>query len=619
MKVDAGRVARLYRLVEGRPRTTAVVVDGAPVPVAGPEISLIVDGRRWSDTDLTPSSVEARPDGSALAWTLAAGDGGAGLSVRLVVEADRAAGVVRKRAEIRGRGRLEHVELDRWPDLAVDGFETTGEPVPYNAGPVGLGQPVFAPGFFAGIEHPVAENLVGPGGAGATLGLPVAFDLGAGPYRSPAAVAGAGGLEELWDYVDTLRPQPPRLVTLTNNWYHLGATGLMDEAAVAGEVAGFSQVSARHGLSLDHVCLDDGWEGDWERPTGLWGRMAPSRFPRGLAPLTGCGIGLWLSPMGGYGERRRARLEWAGAAGMEVDPRAGLLCAAGTRYRAHLADALTRWTEAGVGYWKLDGLSFTCQEPGHGHPVGPGARTAQVDSFLGLVQGIRAVRPDVVVAFTIGSHPSPWWLSTVDFVWRGGLDDTEAADAGSRLDRFDTYIDTCLAAYRPAALPVSALVTFSIVESSAAGYREDGGPDGAARWARHCWLAAGRGSLHHDLYVAPDSLSEDEWAVLAEALAWARGHRHVLARSRMVLGDPARGEIYGFAALRGDTATACVRNPAAARQTVDVDWAPLVGHPAGTPVEVTTRHGRTPPPGGRLTLDPFEVLVIEARTRPVGR
>jgi hypothetical protein len=208
-----------------------------------------------------------------------------------------------------------------------------------------------------------------------------------------------------------------------------------------------------------------------------------------------------------------------------------------------------------------------------------------------------------VVAFTIGSHPSPWWLAAVDFVWRGGLDDTAARQPGSRLDRFDTYIDTCLQAYRPAAFPVSALATFSIVESEAASYRgADSGPDG---WARHCWLAAGRGTLHQDLYVAPDSLSEPEWAALAEALAWQRGHERLLARSRMVLGDPSAGEVYGFVARRGGEAIACLRNPSDRPQPLGTTWPDLLGFRASS---LTPRYGRLAD-----VLQPLDVLVVEAR------
>jgi hypothetical protein len=130
-------------------------------------------------------------------------------------------------------------------------------------------------------------------------------------------------------------------------------------------------------------------------------------------------------------------------------------------------------------------------------------------------------------------------------------------------------------------------------------------------------MAVGRGSLHHDLYVAPDSLSEDEWGVLARALAWATQAQHLLARSRMVLGDPGRDEVYGYVARRGGTAvaTACLRNPADRRQTVAVDWAALFGRPGGRPV-LDVRYGPPPDDAGTVTLDPFGVLVLSGWVEP---
>ena len=69
------------------------------------------------------------------------------------VGVDRAAGVVRKWAEVAGAGRLERVELERWTGLSIDGPQSTGEPVAYNTGPTGLGQPLFVRG-----ARPVREK-----------------------------------------------------------------------------------------------------------------------------------------------------------------------------------------------------------------------------------------------------------------------------------------------------------------------------------------------------------------------------------------------------------------------------------------------------------------------------
>jgi hypothetical protein len=616
MRVDAGSVARRYRLSAGRLRTVEVVLGDGAVAVDGPELAVVVDGRRWTDDELQLAGVDAGRAGR-LAWSLA--EPGGAFTVDVVVEADPDAGVVHKRAAVRGRGQLERVELELWHGVDVSGFRSPAgfATLGPNSGPPGLGQPVFGPGFFAGVEHPGAENLVTDRGwRGA---LEYAVPLGPSAVVTPPAVVGAGDLDSFWDHLDRRRPHPPRLTVLTNDWYHLGAPGLHSEARVGEEAAGFRAVSAGTGLTFDFHCLDDGWDGEWDPATGLWGRLAPARFrggPEALArAVAPARLGLWVSPFGGYDARQAERVTWgASRCGYEVEEGARLLCPAGDRYGEHLGQALSAWTAEGVGYWKLDGVRFSCADASHGHAVGgAGGRTGQIDRFTALLDRVRQARPDVVLAFTSGSHPSPWWLLHADFLWRGGLDDAEVAGAGSRLDRFATYIDTCLHAYRHCAVPVSAMVTFSVVESAARSYRD---PElGLEAWARHCWLTVGRGTLHHDLYVDPGALHDDEWRVLARALAWARRHEAVLARSRMVLGSPGEGQVYGFAARRNGSATVCLRNPAAEAASFDVRLASMAGLADGAGVEVRTVWGQPVPTAGRtgLTLEPFEVLLVELR------
>lgn len=86
------------------------------------------------------------------------------------------------------------------------------------------------------------------------------------------------------------------------------------------------------------------------------------------------------------------------------------------------------------------------------------------------------------------------------------------------------------------------------------------------QFERNVWLMVGRGTLHHDLYITPDALSEPQWALVADSLAWARDHAHILATSRMVLGDPRKREMYGFVSSHTGVAILCVRNPSPSDQ-----------------------------------------------------
>ena len=606
VEVGAGVTRRRYEVGSDGVRAVALVAAGRVVPIEDGGMRLVVDGTEVGVEDLRlVGSPEVASDGTRLAWRLA----GHGVEADMAVDAPAQAAVVRTRVSLAGAGRLQRVEAERW--------------APEATASVGLGQPVFGPGWFAGLEHPGAEGFA----------LAVDVDLGArGANRwtaPPLVVGGAPAGQELsafWDELDRLRACPPRMVVLANNWYQLGAVGRMDEASVVAELDGFGGVATRHGLALDWYCLDDPWDGSWAGETGIWGRLDPARFPRELDRLQRAaaaagvgGIGLWVSPWGGYFERHEARVTWGRDRGFEIDERGGrwpCLCPAGDTYHRHLAQSLARHTAAGVGYWKIDGVQFDCQESRHGHAVGPAGRTEQMDRFAALLDGVRVVRPDVFVAFTTGSNPSPWWLRHADVVWRGGLDDDAPQTCeGGRLDRFTTYIDTCLDAFKPTGLPVSSVVTFSVVENQARAYRGGGESDA---WERHCWFLAGRGSLHHDLYVAPDSLSDGEWATLSRALAWARRNRRVLARSRMIGGRPQAGEPYGFVSVNEGEAIVCLRNPSGRGQPVWPDASDVAG---GHLVDLETVWGCRSTPTSSLPteLGPFEVVLFSGRWRPGTR
>ena len=57
----------------------------------------------------------------------------------------------------------------------------------------------------------------------------------------------------------------------------------------------------------------------------------------------------------------------------------------------------------------------------------------------------------------------------------------------------------------------------------------------------------GTGTNCQELNITPDLLTDAIWDVLAEAARWARDNADVLVDTPWIGGDPAQGEIYGWA------------------------------------------------------------------------
>ncbi|MCE9615671.1 MAG: hypothetical protein K8T26_15490 [Lentisphaerae bacterium] len=623
------------------------------------EFALTVDGERLTSSAFTCATPASLEGGTTFIThhALAARD----LQVRVTYSAHAELGVLRKRLAVTGRGRLTAIELEGWDVAGARGASSRMEHKQIGMGPLGIGQPIFWNGFFLGVEHPGAENWVTP--AGLLCRFPCNRALSSTAFASPPCVLGTAHAgreaDAFQDYIDRLRPHAePPFVALVNNWYQFGRVrhrgiAQLPGSVVLDEMRDFSVHARDVGLPLDFYCLDDPWADAPPSPApglprlhpsapagqaghGLWDRLSPELFPGGLPALVAAAapmrIGLWVGPIGGY-LGRGPLVAFGKSLGYEtwtdVTDDSGFgqdkLCAHGTHYHAHLRESLAHWARAGVRYWKFDGIEFHCNDATHGHDVGPGACTAQMDAWIELMQVIRRTAPDSLIAFTTGSNPSPWWLLHVDFVWRGGGDDRTVAQDAPKRERFATYIDDCLHLLRHTAMPVASVVTFGLIQNAALTYASDGETPEA--FERALWLMVARGTHHHDLYVSPDTLSPDAWAALARALHWARRQRRVLARSRMILGEPMRGDVYGFASWRDGRGIVALRNPSGAARTLTTTWRDLL--PEATlddlsPLTATPAYGpaprppRTPAPGDTVHVDlpPFGVAVWDVHASP---
>jgi hypothetical protein len=480
--------------------------------------------------------------------------------------------------------------------------------------PSGNGQPAYVDDLFLALDHPGAENFSRGDRVFCRL---LAYQRLGGKVLTRPMVLGAGEEGGAWrafmGYIDSRRPSPARMIFLVNDWYW------KDKSKPLKAIRELARVKLETGVPVDSFTLDDGWDFDWDLETGIWGRLNRKRFPGGWEALqeagrpAGINISLWFGPIGGYGYRKK-RIEFARKAGYEIN--GDKLCLAGTRYRKHVIESFSRWAARGMDYIKVDGFWPDCQEKDHGHPVGPAGAIAQMDALMEVFAAWRTARPNLLIGYTSGSNPSPFWLEHADFVWRGGADDSHAG-TGDPFDRHNTYLDSCLQAHRPTDMPISAFVTFDIVMRRTAASSDE-------VFERGAWWLAARTSLHHDWYIQASDLTPERWKILARVARWAREHKKIFRASRMVGGDPRQGDIYGFSSFDGKRGTLGLRNPGAEPKTLERPlWNLLVlPRPAR---KWTFRfkgvHGNTGPLEGdhpgtatlRVELQPLEIAVFEVK------
>ena len=477
------------------------------------------------------------------------------------------------------------------------------------------GSPVVADDRFFGFEHPMAETRID--GTHALQFVRRVLPLRAAvpvDYASVFGVAPAGQLRRgFMAYLENERATPFRTFLHYNSWYDIGYFTPYTEQEAVNVIDTYGRKLVRErGVRLDSFLFDDGWD-DHQH---LW--RFNEHFPHGFAPVReaaeriGAEPGVWLSPWGGYGPPRQERLATARAGGYEVDDQG--LALSGPKYYALFHDAtLGLLKDYGINQFKLDGT-------GSPDKVTPGSEfDSDFAAAISLIGDLRAVKPDLFINLTTGTWPSPFWLRTADSIWRGG-EDHEFAGVGSNRQRWITYrdADTYGGIVRLGSLyPLNSLMLHGIVYArKARGLNVDPQDDFTSEV--RSYFASGTGL--QELYVSPDLLSERNWDDLAAAAKWARAHAETLRDSHWIGGDPARLEVYGWAAWNPGHAIVTLRNPSDRPKEYALDVGSALELPSGVsriwnavPAYEKTSSPRTLTAGRLVTvhLAPFQVLVWE--------
>ena len=420
-------------------------------------------------------------------------------------------------------------------------------------------------------------------------------------------------------YLERERPRPYQPFLHYNSWYDIAwVDRKMNEAQCLDVIRLFGrELIEKHGVKLDSLVFDDGWDDN----RSLW--RFHNGFPHGFTPLReaatryGTAVGVWLSPFGGYAQARDERLKYGKTQGFEMN-RAGFSLA-GPNYYARFREVCAAMIEKyGVNYFKFDGIAQGIFSTGAGQEF-----AADVDGLLRLMADLRRLRPDLFVNVTTGTWPSPFWLFWGDSIWRNG-DDMGFFGPGSARQQWITYRDlyTYRGVVRRAALyPLNSLMNQGICHARL-GYPTKFNAD-LKDMADEMRSFFGTGTQLQELYITPQMLTPAMWDLLAEGAAWSRKNADVLADTHWIGGDPAKPEIYGYAAWSPRMGIVTLRNPSSAAATFSLDLGRVFELPAGAPQQYRLKSPWKDPSArperivraGRpesLRLAPFEFLMFEA-------
>ncbi len=451
------------------------------------------------------------------------------------------------------------------------------------------GSPVVAGNIFFAYEHPLSKSQILPGNLRRfRCSLPCSAPLKPAEPLVQSSVIGVVPQGQLRRgflyYIERQRVHPYRPFLHYNSWYDIGYRAEIIQQRQCSEVIELfgKELVKRRGVMMDSFALDDGWDDT----ASLW--QFHKAFPDGFAPLQrvaekyDSALGAWLSPFGGYGDAKQERLKYGREQSFETNKSGFSL--AGPKYYARFRDVCANMVrEYGLNYFKFDGIGAG------GRPTGTGPEFVRdMQALLRLISELRQVRPDVFVNITTGTWSSPYWLWYGDSTWRSGRD-WHTHGWGSKRQQQITYRDkeTYHNVVRRAPLyPLNSLMTQGIM---LANHGLPNQVDGLVEDIRAFFAS---GTNCQELYITPSMMRPQDWDALAEAAKWSRENMDVLVDTHWIGGDPAEGEIYGWASWSKRKGILSLRNPYDKPRRITID----IGKAFELPKGAAQRYSLKSPP-----------------------
>ena len=480
------------------------------------------------------------------------------------------------------------------------------------------GSPVVAGNMFFAFENPLSKSTSDSNGF--KCSLPYATRLMPGErlvHSSVFGVVPAGQLRRgFLHYIERERVHPYRPFLHYNSWYDIGygPEKIQPEQFIEVVELFGSEFIKKRGVAMQSFVLDDGWDD----PASLW--LFHEGYPDGFTPLRrvvekyDSVLGAWLSPFGGYGKAKEARLKYGRQEGFETNKSGFSL--AGIKYFGRFRDVCIKMIhDYDLNYFKFDGIGFG------GRPAGTTAEFASdMQALLRLMSELRRVKPDVFINTTTGTWSSPYWLWYCDSTWRSGQDWSKHG-AGTERQQQITYRDKETyhnVVSRAPLYPLNSLMTQGIM------FANHGLPKESVGLAEDIRDFFASGTNCQELYITPSLMSPEHWDALAEGAKWSRDNADVLVDTHWAGGDPAAGEVYGWAAWSVRKGILSLRNPSDKPGSIAIDIGKAFELPSGAAGKYSLKSPWKEDAGGEaillsagkthtFELQPFEVLVFDAK------
>jgi len=453
--------------------------------------------------------------------------------------------------------------------------------------PGGMGIPSILGGeIFCGIKHPAGVST----GSGTSLLLrtfPGKQLDGGQTYLSKVAIFGVGerdgGQRAFVEFLEKNGPRKRKMIQTFNSYGIYDVASIenptyMTEESIFESLDHLQRLKER-GVNFDYYYLDTGWN----NPSGDLIDFDPVNFPNGPSQVLekidslGMKVGLWTSPAGGpaafYPGVFNQLFAPCGTLPkpLDVDPKTyrGVLCIAASPWKERFKDALHYHVKVNnITGFKFDGNEFFCTNSTHEHLSGKYSLEHLMDTMLEVLESLRKECPDIMYMFYWNIR-SPWWLLYGDTIYERGI-----LMEGSTPSDFPTRIlrQSITLSYDQAVEHAWDLVPLACGDSLGVWISE-------WRWANYikregwqdAWIMEiARGSLLYQLWGNLSFFDQSDFDFLEFTSKWLSDKSYLLQYPKRILGDPWKGQTYGYSYFDSEDGAIFIYNPSFENRTIQL-------------------------------------------------